>query len=212
MMAPTHVFVSLLLASPLLLIAPEASIFVFAFAVIGGFLPDFDLFFGTHRKTLHFPSGYFVGSLVFILIAFVYTTVGTISLAALAIGVCSHVFGDILGAGLEYKPWEKTSDRGVYNHIEDEWIAPTYILGHDGSLRDFTALLFMSPLVFFVYSDVSFIVEFIVGIVLLALLYSALRKILPSIEEYLYKNSEISRKLLDMFLYDSESDRPWKAE
>lgn len=213
MMAPTHVFASLLFSSPLLFISPESAPLIFIAAIIGGFFPDLDLLYGVHRKTLHLPVAYLVLAVVLAIIAFIYTIPFTVGLAALAIGVCSHVFGDLLGAGLEHEPWKQTSDKGVYNHMDGEWIAPTFILGHDGSLKDLLVLLFMAPFIAGFYSEVLYIKEFVVVVILLAVVYSVTRKVLPTIEEHLYKNTKIGRYLLTRFLYaESEAERPWESE
>lgn len=211
-MAPTHVFASLLLASPLLLVSPESALLVFIPAFIGGFFPDLDLFFGIHRKSLHFPMMYLSLAVFSGILAAVYTTNITIVLAAFTIGICSHVFGDILGAGLEHKPWEKTSDKGVYNHMSEEWISPTHIIGYDGSLKDLFVLILMSPVVFYMYRDIAYMREFVASVIVIGIIYSILRKILPEVEKYLYKNTKIGRFLIENFLHDSESDKPWKVE
>lgn len=212
MMAPTHVFVALLFSSPLMLLSPESALLIFVAAVVGGFFPDFDLFFGTHRKTLHFPTGYLAAVLFFGLITLVYTTPLTLVLASVAIGVSSHVFGDLLGAGLEHEPWKQTSDKGVYNHVRKEWLAPTFLLGHDGSYKDLLVLLVISPVIYRLYTDVPYIQGFVIGIILLSIVYSVTRKVLPTIEEYLYKNTKMGKFLFETFLYDSEAKRPWQSE
>ena len=54
-MLPTHAFVALLFSSSLLFVWPEYGVVIFLAGMLGGILPDIDLLFGEHRKSLHFP-------------------------------------------------------------------------------------------------------------------------------------------------------------
>jgi len=53
-MLPTHVLGGMLLAAPLVRVAPELAPIGFVAGFLGGLFPDLDMYVG-HRKTLHFP-------------------------------------------------------------------------------------------------------------------------------------------------------------
>jgi len=57
MMLPTHVLGGMLLAAPLVRVAPELAPIGFVAGFLGGLFPDLDMYVG-HRKTLHFPVYY----------------------------------------------------------------------------------------------------------------------------------------------------------
>jgi len=56
-MLPTHVLGGMLLAAPLVRVAPELAPIGFVAGFLGGLFPDLDMYVG-HRKTLHFPVYY----------------------------------------------------------------------------------------------------------------------------------------------------------
>lgn len=55
-MSPTHIAAGLALATPAALLAPELGTAAALGGIVGGVLPDLDLFAGRHRRTLHFPT------------------------------------------------------------------------------------------------------------------------------------------------------------
>jgi len=131
-MATTHALVGLTLAA---LFAPEATPVVLAAGFAGGGFPDLDLYAG-HRKTLHFPVYY---SLAAVLAGGVYlVTPGSWTLAAAVFlfAAAVHSGMDAFGGGLELRPWEGTSDRGVYDHFRGTWIPPKRWVRYDGAPED----------------------------------------------------------------------------
>jgi hypothetical protein len=132
-MSPTHVAVGGILG----LLAPGLDA-VLAGA-LGGLLPDLDLLFGKHRKTLHFPWLYGVAASGFYAVSTVLDGFGFVAVFFAAAGV--HSFMDRF-AGAELRSWD--SDRwrneAVYDHLRDEWSPPSRVV-HGGSVRDLVLCL-----------------------------------------------------------------------
>lgn len=135
MMAATHALIGLLLGLSSLYLFPELVLFAALAAFIGGIFPDLDLVHN-HRKSLHFPVGYSVLGLVagglMLMYPYSYTVAGFYFLASAAI----HSLIDILGGGLETRPWIPSDDRAVYSHTMEKWFSPRRIIRYDGSPED----------------------------------------------------------------------------
>lgn len=134
-MLPTHALGGMALALPLAAVAPEFAPVAVAAGLLGGVFPDFDMYAG-HRKTLHYPTYYSVLAAVASLVALVVPTTATVAAASFLLGAALHSVSDVLGGGLELRPWEGTSDRAVYDHYRGEWLAPRRLVGYDGSPSD----------------------------------------------------------------------------
>ena len=135
-MVVTHVAVALLLAVPVALVAPAFADAAAVGAFVGGALPDLDLLVGTHRRTLHFPV---LGPLLAVPALGVAALAPTPLTVALAVGVTAaavHSASDVLGAGEELRPWERTDTRAVYDHVSGRWWRARYVVPYDGSPRD----------------------------------------------------------------------------
>lgn len=135
MMATTHALVGMVLFSATALVAPEQLPVAVAGAAAGGLFPDLDLF-GNHRRTLHFPVLYSAAAVVLGVVALVFPAAVTVALAAFASSAAIHSAMDALGGGLEVKPWKGTSDRAVYSHYHDRWLAPRRWIRYDGAPED----------------------------------------------------------------------------
>lgn len=142
MMATTHALVGMVLFGAVGVVAPEYLPATVAGAAAGGFFPDVDLL-GNHRRTLHFPVGYTAGAVALGLLALVVPTTVTVALAAFVASAAIHSAMDVLGGGLEVKPWKGTSDRAVYSRYHDRWLAPRRWIRYDGAPEDvaFAAVL-----------------------------------------------------------------------
>jgi hypothetical protein len=147
MMAPTHLAVSLALALPVALAAPDLASHAVVGAAVGGLAPDLDLFAGEHRRTLHFPLlGLGAALAVAALAAWVVLgpgATGRTGLAgpavALSIGTLAaavHAASDVLGAGTELRPWERTSTDAVFDHVRGRWLRARYVVRYDGAPED----------------------------------------------------------------------------
>ncbi len=150
-MQTTHALVGMAIATPIAVRFPELAGIVLIAGLVGGAFPDLDLYKG-HRRTLHFPVLYAAAAVVASVIAAAGLggLSGTVSLpetvlastptvAALAVGfaaAAAHCLMDVLGGGLELRPWEGRDDRAVYDHVRGRWIAPRRWIRYDGSPED----------------------------------------------------------------------------
>lgn len=136
MMLPTHAVVGLALAAPLTTTHPEFATAALVGAFLGSVFPDVDLYAG-HRRTLHFPTIYTLLAIPTAILAVAFATPATVALAFFAIGAAAHCRMDRFGGGLELRPWEGTSDKGVYDHVRGEWRTPKRWIQYDGARADF---------------------------------------------------------------------------
>jgi hypothetical protein len=149
MMATTHAFAGLSLAVALVLAVPTlAPALVLAAAVgalAGGVFPDLDLV-ATHRRTLHFPVGYWLLALPAGAVAAFAPTPASVGAALFLLSAAVHSASDVIGGGLETRPWLGTSDKGVYLHVRKRWLAPRQWIRYDGAPEDFAVgALFAAP-------------------------------------------------------------------
>lgn len=135
MMLPTHLLVGLAVATPLAAVAPELAVAAVAGGAIGSVLPDLDMYWG-HRRTLHYPTGYAHAAAPAVLAAAVLQSPLTVGLALCLVGATLHCRMDRYGGGLELRPWEANSERGVYDHAHGTWRAPKRWIRYDGAPED----------------------------------------------------------------------------
>jgi hypothetical protein len=135
MMLPTHALVGLALATPLALSVPELAPAALLGGLVGGIVPDLDMYAG-HRKTLHYPTGYPVAAVLASLAAIGRPSAVTVALALGLVAAAVHCRMDVYGGGLELRPWEGNSDRAVYDHARGEWLPPRRLIAYDGSRGD----------------------------------------------------------------------------
>lgn len=179
-MLPTHALAGAALAVPLAALAPEAAPLVIAVGLLGGIVPDLDLYVG-HRRTLHFPVYYSAAAVVAVPAALVVGTTASVALAALLIGAAAHCVADVLGGGLELRPWEATADRAVYDHFNGRWIAPRRWVRYDGAPED---LLLSTTLAAGLWGVVDGELRIVVaGALAIAGTYTVVRRVLPSVVE-----------------------------
>ena len=178
MMLPTHALGGMALALPLLTVAPEFAGIGLVAGLFGGIFPDLDMYVG-HRKTLHYPVYYSVLAIGMALVAaFVPTAIG-IGIAFFLLGASIHSVSDILGGGLELRPWESTSNRAVYDHHNSKWIAPRRWIRYDGSPEDL--LLSVTIAALLLVSIKGVFNWLILSTLTVAAGYTALRRILPDV-------------------------------
>lgn len=192
MMLPTHALVGLALALPLVILAPEFAGVALTAGLLGGILPDLDMYIG-HRKTLHYPVYYSVLGVAVVPFAVLLPTAATIAATFLLLGAAVHSVMDIFGGGLELRPWEATSSRAVYDHRRGRWLAPRRWVRYDGAPEDLLLSLGIAvPLLI----ALDGVLRLIVGAALVvAVVYTAVRRLLPTIAEVL-----VVRTLPDRFL------------
>jgi hypothetical protein len=135
MMATTHALVGLAVAAVVSLVAPEFGMVAAAAGIAGGVFPDLDLYAG-HRRTLHFPVYYAVATVPAVVFAVLAPGLWTVGAAVFLVAAALHAGSDALGGGLELKPWEATSNRGVYSHFHGRWVPPRRVVRYDGAPED----------------------------------------------------------------------------
>jgi hypothetical protein len=180
MMLPTHALAGMVLALPVVFVAPEFAPVALAAGFAGGVLPDLDMYVG-HRKTLHYPVYFSVFAVAALALALVVPTAVTVGVAVFLLGAALHSVTDAFGGGLELRPWEGTSDRAVYDHYRGQWIPPRRWVGYDGSPGDLLLSgLLAAPLL--VTVDGPFRLAVFAGLAV-AVVYTAVRRILPALAE-----------------------------
>lgn len=181
-MLPTHALVGLAIALPVSLVAPESANLLLLSGLLGGVFPDFDLYVG-HRKTLHFPVYYSVLGLLMLPVAVFVQTGWAIAVTIALVAAAVHSIMDIFGGGLELRPWEARSERAVYNHFRDRWVAPRRWVRYDGAPEDLLLSLSVAgPLLFVVDGQFRWIV---LGALLVSVSYVLLRRTLATIAQTL---------------------------
>jgi hypothetical protein len=183
MMATTHAAVGLLLAVPVAVVAPDLAAAGALAAIAGGIFPDFDLFAGVHRRTLHFPDYYWLGAIPALAAAVLAPSTLTVAVAYFLLSAAVHSVSDAFGAGTEPRPWERTSGEAVYLHSRSRWLRPRYWVRYDGAPEDYLLTVLGMSLGLVLFGPT-------VGRVALACLlvggaYTLVRKRLPDLEERL---------------------------
>lgn len=182
MMLPTHALAGMLLGFAASAVVPEFAGVAIAGGLLGGVFPDLDMYAG-HRRTLHYPVYYSVLGLGAIVLAVLVPAGVTIGVALFLLGAALHSVTDVLGGGLELRPWEATSDRAVYDHHRDRWLAPRRWVHYDGSPGDLGLSAVLSvPLLLTLDGALRGVV---VASLLVGIAYATVRRILPEIADVL---------------------------
>lgn len=178
MMLPTHALVGMALALPVALYAPDLAAPALAGALVGGTLPDIDMYAG-HRRTLHYPTLYPLAALPAVALAFVWTVPATVGAALCLLAAAAHCRMDRYGGGLELRPWECTSERGIYDHVRGEWLPPRRVVTYDGSPADLGLSLAVGvPLLVVLDGPYAAVVAVALSV---AVVYTLLRRHLPDL-------------------------------
>ncbi len=178
MMLPTHALGGMALGLSVAFVMPEFAGVALVAGFLGGILPDLDMYIG-HRKSLHYPVYYSGLALLTLTIAGLLPSVPTVFTAFFLVGAAVHSVTDILGSGLELRPWEATSDRAVYDHYRDRWIAPRRWIHYDGSPGDLLVSLTLAvPLLIALDGSVRQVVILTLAV---AIVYAAVRRLLPTL-------------------------------
>jgi hypothetical protein len=183
MMVFTHVAAGLLLASVVAAAAPAFAVPAAVGGVVGGVLPDLDLFVGTHRRTLHFPDLYWLPTALFGGLALLAPSPLTVATALAALTAAVHSVSDLFGAGPERRPWERTSGQAVYLHVAGRWLAPRYWVRYDGAPEDLLLAAALSVPALVVYGPS--VRTLVAAMLALGACYVVVRKRLPDVEERL---------------------------
>ncbi|MFC6614104.1 metal-dependent hydrolase [Halopenitus salinus] len=177
-MQTTHAIVGMAIAAPIAVIAPELAGIVLLAGLVGGAAPDLDLYRG-HRRALHYPVGYPIAAGIAAVAAVVSATPTAVALAVFLAAAAAHCLMDVLGGGLELRPWEGRDDRGVYDHVRGRWIAPRRWIRYDGSPEDLgIATAAAVPVLFVAEGVFAAIAAVLLGV---SAVYVAVRRRLPDI-------------------------------
>lgn len=180
-MAFTHALVGAALAAPIVVLAPELAVPAALAGMVGGLVPDVDLFVGRHRRTLHFPVLGWALALPAVALALLAPGVATVAAAVGCVSFAVHAGMDALGAGDEVRPWERTSVEAVYDHFHGVWIGPRFWIRYDGAPEDAVATaLLAAPVVAFYPDPLPAIAA---ACVALGVAYATIRRRLPPVVE-----------------------------
>jgi len=183
-MAPTHAVAGAALALPLLAVSPELALIGGLAGLLGGIVPDLDLYAG-HRRTLHFPVYGLALALVALAIAAVVPSVLTVAVAWFLLAGAVHSASDVIGGGLELRPWEGTSSRAVYDHHRERWLPPKRLIRYDGAPEDFAVASLIGAGVIAGFGPGSLLGWLTGGLLAAGLLYTLVRKRLPAMADWI---------------------------
>lgn len=178
MMATTHAAMGLALAAALYPFAPELASAAAVGAIIGGLLPDLDVVF-EHRKSLHYPVFYGGPTVVFAGV-FVLTPSGlTAATGFFFLSAWLHSATDIIGGPPDLRPWERTTNKGVYVHALGRWVPAREFIRYDGAPEDLLLLIVFALPGLVVFDGVIWWAT-VTGLVISAV-YVLLRKQIPDL-------------------------------
>lgn len=184
MMATTHALAGLAVGALAAWVAPAHAPAALLAGLAGGTFPDLDLYTG-HRKTLHFPSYYPLSALPAVGLAAVAGHPLATAVAVFLVAAGLHSAMDVLGGGLELRPWRGTSDRAVFDHRRGVWLVPRRLVPYDGAPADL-ALAGVVGLPLLVLLDGPW--PGVVGVILaLSVGYALLRRPLVGVTEALVR-------------------------
>jgi hypothetical protein len=176
MMAPTHIAVGLSLAAAASMLTPFGMAPVVG-GLVGSVLPDFDLFAGSHRRTLHFPVVGWLPALAASVVAWVAPSAVSVGVAVGAIAFTLHAVVDIAGAGDEPRPWKRTNPSAVYCHVCGRWFRARYWVRYDGALEDLGLMVAFALPVLWVFDGWVALVAIVTAVA--GTVYAAVRKRIP---------------------------------
>lgn len=181
-MLPTHALAGMALGLAVGVAVPEFAGVALLAGLFGGILPDLDMYAG-HRRTLHYPVYYSVLAVGALAAAVLVPSTATVGLAVFLLSAATHSVADVFGGGLELRPWEASSDRAVYDHYHSRWVAPRRWVRYDGSPGD---LMLSTMLAAPLWTSVDGVLRTVVAAsVAVAVLYTAVRRILPDLADHL---------------------------
>jgi hypothetical protein len=182
MMTTTHALFGALLGAAAATVAPVATPVAVVVGFLGGAAPDADLL-AVHRRSAHFPV-YAAAVAVPVSAAAVLVQTAAATLAAVfVLAAATHCLMDVFGGGVEHRPWEATSEKGVYDHRRGRWIPPRRWVRYAGAPEDFVlAAAFAAPVLAVTTGRLQsglFVVVVVSG------LFVAVRRRLPTLTERL---------------------------
>ena len=180
-MATTHALAGILLAGAAVAVAPEYATVAILAGGMGGIFPDLDLY-SEHRKTLHYPVYYSVLAVVASVLALAFPGTLTVGIGLFLLAAALHSLMDVFGGGLELRPWRGDSDRAVYDHYREQWIAPRRWVRYDGAPEDLLLAVVLGCAGVLVTPPVADV--YIAGAVGISVVYALVRKPLVDVTEW----------------------------
>ena len=187
MMGVTHALMGGLVGASSTFFTPEYFLAAVAAGYIGGLFPDLDLVFN-HRQSLHFPVGFSILTVVAVSTALLTGEKNIILFSYFVVSAAVHSWIDILGGGLEERPWEGTTDKGVYSHSLDRWFPPLQVIRYDGAPEDFLLTLVMGAGLFTLLNGYPQVQKIVILSVIVGGLYSLVRKKLLDFRDLLLQS------------------------
>lgn len=178
-MTTTHAAMGLLVAVGIAGVDPGVGTPVAVAAYAGSVLPDLDVVVGEHRRTLHYPVGYWVGTVPFVGAVIAAPSVVTVAAAVFVGCAALHSSSDVLGGGLGARPWIEDDERGVYDHYHDRWVPPRRYVRWDGAPEDLVMAVVVSVPALLYFDGVVWYGA-VMGVVV-SVVYTGLRKRLPDL-------------------------------
>jgi hypothetical protein len=176
MMATTHAFVGMALGTLLVPIAPDLAPAAVLGGGAGGILPDLDMV-ADHRRTLHFPAYYWIPTAGAGAVAVLAPTPVTVGATFLFLAAAVHSVSDVVGGGLELRPWRGESEKAVYLHPWGRWLRPRQWIRYDGAPEDFAlGATFAAPSILLFEGTVRSLA--VLGVAV-SLAYALVRKRIP---------------------------------
>ncbi|MEF8842357.1 MAG: metal-dependent hydrolase [Haloarculaceae archaeon] len=184
MMATTHALVGAAIAAVTAVVFPGTAPIALAAAVAGSVFPDLDLYAG-HRRTLHYPAYYWVALAAVLVVAALSPTPHAVAAVLFVLGAAVHSVMDAFGGGLELRPWEGTSDRAVYDHLNGRWLPPKRWVPYDGAPADLLLAGVLSAPALLVFGDEPLVRGGLVGVLVVSAAWVTLRRRVASVSERL---------------------------
>ena len=182
MMTTTHALVGALVGATTAAYAPDVTQTAVVVGFVGGALPDADLV-GTHRRSTHYPVCGAAAAAVAVGLAGLLGTGAAVLIAVFAVAAALHPPMDALAGGVEHRPWEATSDRGVYNHAGGYWVRPRRWIRYSGAPEDAALAAGVAVPVLVVTADP--LRDWLFAVVLASGLFAVVRRRLADVTERL---------------------------
>lgn len=208
-MLPTHVNSSIFLISlAAATFSFELSAILLSIVLVASIFPDLDMIVGIHRKTLHPVVVYAAVTALITPIFFLSqnTIIGYLGLFTLFCTI--HTAVDVLGTGAEKRPWEHNNDNAIYSASMQKWLKARRVFNYDGSPLDLIVLMASTAAIFYTANLPQMFEILIFTLLVIGIIYTAVRRTLPKLEEYFFENSRVIRVIIKII----RSTRPLSAD
>ncbi|MFC5970769.1 metal-dependent hydrolase [Halomarina salina] len=182
-MATTHALAGIVVASVAALLVPDHATTALLAGAAGGLFPDLDAVVGTHRKTLHFPAYGWVVAVPAVGLAVLVTGPWSVALACFTTAAAFHALSDWAEGGVEWRGWERNTDRAVYCHLTGEWLTAKRWVRYDGAPEDLLCSAVLAGVALLVVSGLTR--WLVVGLLAVGTVYTLVRRRVPGVVDRL---------------------------